>query len=169
MSEARKKYLVFSIFDFLFTFGGSATVILYSYLVPDTSMGYKLSLTGIILFVAVLFVAKAMFEKHFREKLDTMLQQLAEATDPTVKKVITEEINAHKVKNNIYQRLMLLLPFIVLVFVTTVGIRWLEDLRASTGLILISMGIGSVFNVLKKPQGDKVKMEKYLKKAKKGN
>ena len=43
---------------------------------------------------------------------------------------------------------------------------WLEDLRASAGLILVSMGAGSVFNVLKKPQGDAVRMENYKKRAK---
>ncbi len=166
MSSAKKKYITYSVLDFLLTFGGSGAVILYNYLVPDTSMGYKLSLTGIILFIAVLFTAKAIFEKHFREKLDTMLQQLAEATDPEVKQVISEDINKHKVKNSIYQRLMLLLPFIVLVFVTTVAMKWLADLRASAGLILVSMGAGSVFNVLKKPQGDAVRMENYKKRAK---
>ena len=166
MSSAKKKYITYSVLDFLLTFGGSGAVILYNYLVPDTSMGYKLSLTGIILFIAVLFTAKAIFEKHFREKLDTMLQQLAEATDPEVKTVISEDINKHKVKNSIYQRLMLLLPFIVLVFVTTVAMKWLADLRASAGLILVSMGAGSVFNVLKKPQGDAVRMENYKKRAK---
>ena len=166
MSSAKKKYITYSVLDFVLTFGGSGAVILYNYLVPDTSMGYKLSLTGIILFIAVLFTAKAIFEKHFREKLDTMLQQLAEATDPEVKQVISEDINKHKVKNSIYQRLMLLLPFIVLVFVTTVAMKWLADLRASAGLILVSMGAGSVFNVLKKPQGDAVRMENYKKRAK---
>ena len=166
MTAAKKKYITYSILDFVLTFGGSGAVILYNYLVPDTSMGYKLSLTGIILFIAVLFTAKAIFEKHFREKLDTMLQQLAEATDPEVKQVISEDINKHKVKNSIYQRLMLLLPFIVLVFVTTVAMKWLADLRASAGLILVSMGAGSVFNVLKKPQGDAVRMENYKKRAK---
>lgn len=165
MSKEKKKYLAFSVFDFLFTYGGSAAVILYNYIVPDSTLGYKLSLTGIILFVAVLFIAKAAFEKSYRAKLDTMLQQLAEATEPSVKSVISGEIERHKVKNSIYERLMLLLPLIVLVFVTTVAIRWLEDVRASAGLILASMGAGSVFNVLKKPQGDKVQLEKYRKKA----
>lgn len=166
MTAEKRKYIIYSVFDFVLTFGGSGAVILYNYLVPDTSMGYKLSLTGIILFIAVLFVAKAMFEKSYREKLDIMLQQLAEATDPTVKTVITEDIRKHKVKQSIYERLMLLLPLIILVFVTTVAIKWLEDLRASAGLILASMGGGSVFNVLKKPQAEKVQMQKYLKKAK---
>lgn len=166
MTAEKKKYIIYSVFDFVLTFGGSGAVILYNYLVPDTSMGYKLSLTGIILFIAVLFVAKAMFEKSYRTKLDTMLQQLAEATDAAVKTVITEDIRKHKVKQSIYERLMLLLPLIVLVFVTTVAIKWLEDLRASAGLILASMGGGSVFNVLKKTQGEKVQMQKYLKRAK---
>lgn len=165
MSTEQRKYLLYSVMDFLFTFGGTAAVILYNYLVPDSTMGYKLSLTGIILFVAVLFMAKYMFEKHYREKLDTMLKQLAEATDPSVKQVIGAEIEKHKIKNTIYERLMLLLPLIVLVFITTVAMRWLEDLRASAGLILLSMGIGSVFNVIKKPVSEKVKTGKYRKKA----
>ena len=166
MTAEKRKYIIYSVFDFVLTFGGSGAVILYNYLVPDSSMGYKLSLTGIILFIAVLFMAKAMFEKSYRTKLDTMLQQLAEATDAGVKAVITEDIRKHKVKQSIYERLMLLLPLIVLVFVTTVAIKWIEDLRASAGLILASMSGGSVFNVLKKPQGEKVQMQKYLKRAK---
>ena len=110
-------------------------------------------------------MAKSMFEKHYREKLDTMLKQLAEVTDPSVKSVISEEIKKHKIKNTIYERLMLLLPLIVFVFITTVAIRWLQDIRASAGLILLSMGAGSVFNVIKKPVAEKVKAETYKKKA----
>lgn len=168
MSAANKKYIAFSVLDFLFTFGGSGAVIVYNYCVPDNSNGYKITLTGIILFIAMIFTAKAIFEKSYRDKLDTLLQQLAEATDADVKKVISAKINAHKIKNTIYQRIMLLLPFIVLVFVTTVAIKWLEELQTSAGLILASLGAGSVFNVLKSPAGDKAKMEKYKKKAKKG-
>lgn len=167
MSTEKKKYIAFSVFDFLFTYGGSAAVILYNYLVPDNSMGYKLSLTGIILFIVVLFIAKASFEKSYRAKLDTMLQQLAEATDPSVKSVISAEIESHKVKNSVYERIMLLLPLIVLVFVLTIAIRYLEEMRSTAGLILASMGAGSVFNVLKKPHGEKVRMENFKNKAKK--
>ena len=168
MSTENKNYIAFSVLDFLFTFGGSGAVIVYNYCVPDNSNGYKLTLTGIILFIGMLFTAKAIFEKNFRDKLDSLLQQLAEATEPEVKKVISGKINAHKIKNSIYQRLMLLLPFIVIVFVTTVAMQWLEELQTSAGLILASLGAGSVFNVLKRPAGDKAKMEKYKKKAKKG-
>lgn len=166
MSAEKRKYIIYTILDFMFTYGGSAAVILYTYLVPETELGYKLSLTGIILFLVVLFSAKASFEKHYQEKLDGMLQQLAETTDPSVKNVITAEINSHKIKNSIYQRIMLLLPFVVLVFVTTVAIKWLENLRDAAGLILTSMGAGSVFNVLKKPQKEKLTMQKFIKKAK---
>lgn len=166
MNKEQRKYILYSVLDFLFTFGGSGAVIVYNYIVPDSTLGYKLSLTGIILFVAMILAAKAMFEKHYREKMDGYLQQLAEATDPAVKAVISGEINKHKIKNSIYERLMLLLPFIILVFVTTVAVRWLEDLRASAGVILAAMGVGSVFNVLKKPQGEKVRMEKMMKKVK---
>ena len=33
---------------------------------------------------------KSSFEKHYREKHDNLLQQLAEATDPEAKKKISE-------------------------------------------------------------------------------
>ena len=93
------KYWLYQVLDFAFTFGGTAGVILYNYLTPDTSTGYKLTLTGIILVVAVVLFAKAVFEKGYREKYDTLLQQLAEATDNEAKAATSEAINKHKTAN----------------------------------------------------------------------
>ena len=110
----KAQYILYSILDFGLTFGGTAGVIVYNYITPTNPLGYKLTLGGIILLIALVLTAKAIFEKHYREKYDTMLQQLAEATDPAVKQEISDKINEHKIKNNVYQRLMLLLPFMVL-------------------------------------------------------
>ena len=156
----KAQYILYSILDFGLTFGGTAGVIVYNYVTPTNPLGYKLTLGGIILLIALVLTAKAIFEKHYREKYDTMLQQLAEATDPAIKQEISERINQHKIKNNVYQRLMLLLPFMVLYLCTWLGATAFENLQASVGLILVSMGIGSVFNILKKPVKERMDLAK---------
>lgn len=156
----KAQYILYSILDFGLTFGGTAGVIVYNYVTPTNPLGYKLTLGGIILLIALVLTAKAIFEKHYREKYDTMLQQLAEATDPAIKQEISDKINQHKIKNNVYQRLMLLLPFMVLYLCTWLGATAFENLQASVGLILVSMGIGSVFNILKKPVKERMDLAK---------
>lgn len=159
----KAKYLVCNILDYAFTYGGTAGVIIYNYVSPSNSMPFKISLTGIILVVALIFYMKASFEKHYREKHDNLLQQLAEATEPEAKKKISEKINAHKIKNNIYQRLMLLLPFIVLFVVSWFGEVMLSSLRGTVGLILTSLSAGSVMNIIKKPIKEKIDLAKITK------
>lgn len=161
----KAQYILYSILDFGLTFGGTAGVIVYNYVTPTNPLGYKLTLGGIILLIALVLTAKAIFEKHYREKYDTMLQQLAEATDPAIKQEISERLNQHKIKNNVYQRLMLLLPFMVLYLCTWLGATAFENLQASVGLILVSMGIGSVFNILKKPVKERMDLAKITSKV----
>lgn len=163
----KAQYILFSILDFGLTFGGTAGVIIYNYVSPANPTGFKITLSGIILIVALLFTAKAIFEKSYREKYDTLLQQLAEATSNEIKEQISAKINELKVKNNIYHRLMVLLPFAILYVVTWFGATSLESLNGTVGLILASMGAGSVFNVIKKPAKEKADLEKMTKKASK--
>lgn len=92
------------------------------------------------------------------------MQQLAEATYEADKKAISEAIDKHKLKNNIYQRLMILLPFVILYVVTWLGATSLDNLRGTIGIILASMGVGSVFNILKKPLAEQVSLNKIIKK-----
>ena len=159
------KYVLYSLLDFACTFGGSEAVIVLNYISEDTSTGYKISLSGIILVVALLLTAKAMFEKGYRRKYDTLLQQLAEATDVNLKAAISAEISALKTRNDIYQRMMTLLPFAILYVVTFLGAKSLESLHSTTGLILTSLGAGSVFNIMKKPVAERVSLEKIKRKA----
>lgn len=161
----KAQYILYSILDFGLTFGGTAGVIVYNYVTPTNPLGYKLTLGGIILLIALVLTAKAIFERHYREKYDTMLQQLAEATDPAVKQEISDKIKEHKIKNNVYQRLMLLLPFMVLYLCTWLGATAFENLQASVGLILVSMGVGSIFNVIKKPVKERMDLAKTTAKA----
>ena len=116
-----------------------------------------------MLVVALLLTAKAIFEKHYRSTYDELLQQLAEATDPEIKAAISKKLEQHKAKNSIYQRLMMLLPFAILYVVTYLGAVSMKSLNGTVGLILASMGAGSVFNVIKKPIGERVRLEKLKK------
>ena len=163
----KAKYILYSILDFGLTFGGTAGVIVYNYITPTNSLGFKLTFTGIVLVVALILASKAIFEKRYRAKYDTLLQQLAEATTDEAKKSISAEINKHKLKNNIYQRMMVLLPFAILYVVTWLGATSLENLNGTVGLILASMGAGSVFNIIKKPVGERVSLDKITNKKKK--
>lgn len=162
--DDKAKYILYSLLDFGLTFGGSAAVIVYNYITPTNSLGYKLSFTGIALVICLILTAKAVFEKNYRRKYDTLLQQLAEAIDPEEKAKISKEINKHKRKNDIYQRLMVLLPFAILYVVTWLGATTLESLNGTIGLILVSLGAGSVFNIMKRPLAEKVSLQKIIKK-----
>lgn len=163
----KSKYLLYTILDFALTFGGTAGVIVYNYISPDNSTGFKITFTGIVLLVALILFSKNMFEKKYQNVLNTYLQQLAECVDENVKQEISNKINAHKTKMYVYQRLMALLPFIILYIVSWLGSQSLASLQGTVGLILMSMSIGSVFNILKRPVHEKAQMEKLNKKVSK--
>lgn len=157
------KYILYSILDYALSIGGTATIIVLNFIDKDSGLGYKLSLGGVVLVIALIFYCKGVFEKNYRRNYDTLLQQLAEALDTTAKEKISAKINELKIKNDIYQRITLLLPFAVLFIVTWLGAKSLEQLQASVGLILLSLGGGSIFNIIKKPTYDKLKLEKIIK------
>lgn len=162
----RAKYIIYSILDFGLFYGGTAGVIVYNYITPDNTLGYKLTFTGICLLIALILMSKAIFEKHYRQKMDSLLEQLANATDPDVKAGIKEQLDKHKTKDAIYKQLMILLPFIILYVVTWLGATALSSLNGTVGLILLSMTGGSIFNILKKPIGERLNVEKVTKKVK---
>ena len=160
----KTKYLVSNILDFVFTFGGSALVVGINY-VSKSSSQYKLAITGILMLIALVFTAKHIFEKGYRDKLDMYLQALASTTNAEEKQEIEKEIDTLKVKNNIYQRIMIMLPFAILYIVAFLGEQELHNLRGTTGLLLTTLGIGSVFNVMKQPLYEKAKIEKIKNKV----
>ena len=151
--------------DCLLTWGGTAGVIAYNYIVPDNTIGFKVTFTGICLLVAMVFTAKYVFERFYQKKMDNLLQQLATATDENVKAEINKSIEAHKIKLSVYQRLMMMLPILVLFIVCFLGEVSLHNLKGTCIMILLSMGFGSIFNALKTPLANEVKMQKFVDKA----
>lgn len=159
----KSKYFTFTILDFALTFGGPIAVIIFNFVSENTDK-YKITLGGIILIIGLLFTAKAIFEKHFRDKLDMLLQQLAKADDPNVKNGINEQIDKLKMEQNIYSRITLMLPFACIYAVTYFGEVELHSLNGCIGFTLAFLGSGSVFNVLKKPAYEKWQYDKMVKK-----
>lgn len=158
------KYWLFNILDFGITFGGTAGVIVWNYITPTNPLGFKLTFTGIILVVALVLFAKAVFEKSYRKKYDMYLQQLAEATTDEDKQAIKTALDKHKLTNNMYQRLVILLPFIILFVVTWLGEIAMSNLRGSVGIILLSLTGGSIFYIIKQPFYERMKLAKITKK-----
>ena len=162
--SAKAKYWLLNILDFIAAYGGTTGAIVINY-VSENSAKYKITFTGIILIIAMLFTCKHIFEKSYRDKMDTYLQALASATDTAVKEEINKNIDSLKVKNDVYQKALLLLPFAIIYLLTYLGEKELNSLRGTTGVLLISLGAGAVCNVLKKPLYNQLKIEKITKKA----
>lgn len=163
----KTKYLVYNILDWGLSVGGSAGVILYNYITPDNSLGFKLTFSGIVLLVTFLFVCKGIFEKQYQKVTNGLLENLASETDPDVKTQIKNEIAKHETKNDIYNRLVVLLPLIVLLIVCSLGADVMKDMQGTIGFIIIALAGGSVFNILKKPVKKSLNAEKMHKKANK--
>ena len=156
----RGKDLLFNILDWCLTWGGTAAVIVVNYLEPYNPLPYKLTLSGIILVVALIFVGKANFEKSYRKKYDNLLQQLAYVTNIDDKEAINKQVEQLKIRNSIIDRVIMILPFVVVYIVTKLADYLLVSLGATAGLIIVSMGAGSIFNVVKQPYYDKAALEK---------
>ena len=152
-------YLVFNILDFGLTYGGSGAVIVANYL-QENSASYKLTLSGIILTIALFFSTKHIYEKSYQRNLDNYLQDLASATNEDVKTEINNKINVLKRKQDIYDRLMIIMPFAIIYIITWLGVSSLESLHSTCGLIMIALGGGSVCNIVKKPYYENYKREK---------
>ena len=159
----KSKYFTFSILDFALTFGGPLAIIVFNY-VSENSNQYKITLTGIILIIGLIFTAKAIFEKHYRDKLDMLLQQLAKADDVNVKNGISDDIDKLKMQQNVYSRIMIMLPFACVYAVTYFSEVELHSLNGCLGFCLAFLGGGSVFNILKKPTYEKWQYDKLTKK-----
>jgi hypothetical protein len=159
IKHAKVMYIIFAILDFGLTFGGSAGIIVMNYL-HENSVSYKMTLSGIILTIMLFFTAKSIYEKSYQRNLDNLLQDLASATDVNVKTEINKKIDSLKLKRNIYDRLMVIMPFAIVYIITWLGEKNLAELNSTCGLILTTLSAGSVFNILKKPQYEKYRKGK---------
>ena len=161
--SAKTQYIILNILDWAFTWGGSISVIVFNYISKDNSTGFKISITGILLLIALIFTAKAIFEKHYRRELDDLLQTLASSETNDEKAKISKSIEKLKIKNSVYDKIVLLLHFVILYIVSWLGAVSLKSLQGTVGLILVSLTVGSVANIGKKTLTTKVLKEKYSK------
>lgn len=161
------KYILYSVLDYLLTFGGTGAIVIFNYIDPDTSTGYKLSFTGVVLIVIMVFVAKSMFEHSYQNKMNDYLQALASTSDQAVKDQINAEIEKLKTANAIYQKITTLLPLALMLVCCYLAIDYLKELTSVLEACLLAMGGGAVFSVLKEPLKDKIVQERALAKVNK--
>lgn len=161
------KYILYSVLEYLLTFGGTGAIVVFNYISPDTSTGYKLSFTGILLILVMVMVAKKMFEQSYQNKMNNYLQALATATDSSVKQQISADIDTLKTANMAYQKITTLLPLALMLVCCYLAIDYLEELTGVLEACLISMGGGSVFSVMKAPLKDKIVTENAMAKINK--
>lgn len=173
MNKYKVGNVICTLLSYGLTFGGAAGVIIYNYVDPSNSSSFKISITGIILVIALLYTAKGIFEHSYQKSMNSLLQQLGTTMDPNVKDVINDKINKLEVGNQIYVELTRLLPFAILYAVTFLGAVALQELHGTLGMVLASMGAGSVFDVARIPlkkKASSIKFEnKAAKKVKKNN
>lgn len=165
--DSKSKYIIYSVFDWLLSLGGSISVILINYISKDNSIGFKIGFGGIVLFVITVFVCKGMYEKSYQDKMNMYLGQLASESDLEIKNEIKSKISKLEQANNIYSRVLMLLPFMILYFATSLGAESMESLKATCGFVILSLGSGSVFNVLKQPLKKEVSRDNIIKKVNK--
>lgn len=163
----RGKYILYSVLEYLLTFGGTGAIVVFNYINPNTSTGYKLSFTGVLLILIMVMVAKTMFEHSYQNKMNDYLQALASASDTEVKNSINESIESLKVTNAVYEKITTLLPIALMLVVCYLAIDYLKELTSVLEACLVSMGGGAVFSVVKVPLKDKIVEEKALKKINK--
>lgn len=161
------KYILYSVLEYLLTFGGTGAIVVFNYIDPDTSTGYKLSFTGILLILIMVMVAKSMFEHSYQNKMNDYLQALASTSDTEVKNSINESIDSLKIANATYQKITTLLPLALMLVVCYLAIDYLKELTSVLEACMVSMGGGAVFSVVKVPLKDKIVQEDALKKVNK--
>ena len=163
------KYILYTILDYALTFGGTGAIIIFNYITPDTSIGYKLSFTGVLLIIVMVLTAKSMFEHSYQNKMNDYLQALASATDTAVKEQINADIETLKVTNRVYEKITTLLPLALMLVCCYIAIDYLKELTNVLEACLLAMGGGAVFSVLKEPLKDKIVQERALKKVNKSS
>lgn len=167
--SVKAKYVIYSVLEYALLFGGTGAIIVCNYITPDTSLGYKLSFTGVMLIFIIVLVAKAMFENAYQNKMNDYLQALASATDTAVKEQINKSIETWKISNEIYQKMTTLLPIALMLITCYLCIDYLTELTDVLEAVLLAMGGGSFFGIIKTPLKDKIIQENAFKKVAKSS
>jgi ABC-type transport system involved in cytochrome c biogenesis permease component len=145
----RVRNTILSILSLGFSYVAPAVLVIIEFATPNEAK-YKLSLAGIVLFIAALIVAKRLFVRSFQSKMNDYLQDLANETTADGKAKVNAQINRHKITQAVIEHLDATLPLLVLMFATSWVGRWLQSMTGLFGMIWLSMTIGAAFAIWKK-------------------
>lgn len=140
---------ILTVFSLLFSYVAPAVLVIMEFAQPN-EVKYKLSLAGIVGFIAILIVAKRLFVRSFQSKMNDYLQDLANEATADGKAKVNAQINRHKITMAIVEHVDSTLPLLVLMFATSWVGKWLQSMTGLFGMCWLAMTIGAGFAVWKK-------------------
>ena len=141
----RVKKVILLILWAVFTFAAPIGLIAAEFIVAD-SWGYRLSLGGLVIIVALCFVFKSLFLKGYQNKMNDLLQELA-STPYDSQEGIISRIKKHKVIFHAISVIDSTLPLLVLMLATSFLGQFLSDMGGVIGWVWLSVMIGAVFGI----------------------
>jgi len=143
------KNIILSILSLFFSYVAPLILIIIEFARPY-EWQYKVSLAGLVVFVAVVIVAKRLFVRSFQSKMNDYLQDLANEITPEGKEKMNKKINRHKITQAVIEHVDATLPLLVLMVATSWMGRFMTSMSGLFGMIWLAMSIGAAFAIWKK-------------------
>lgn len=153
--KVTKKRVIFFILHLLFSAVIPIALVIVRYSTIGSSngaVGFKVSITGILLLILVFWVIKKLFIDRklndLKEQSNVMLADLKTKQDPAELAAIEKALKSIKTTETIFSNIIPIL-FIVAAIVAFKALEaQLIKLSATLGFIAVSYAIGLIFNVL---------------------
>lgn len=141
--------VLLTIFSCIFTYATTSALIIAEFMRPN-DLRYKVSLGGTVLFLALIIAAKTMFTRGFQNKMNDLLQELANKATADDKATVNAKIRRHKIVMAIIDNVDATMPLLILMIATSWAGKALTEMTGLIGLIWLSVTIGAIFNIWKR-------------------
>lgn len=137
---------IFGLLNFIFTVIAPFVIICIAYVSErDYPKTLKVSFGGLILLLIAGIVTIRFLVKRFDRKKTDLIAEIAKEFDMDEKKQLVRKYDRMRLLQAVYDRLTLILPFLVLFLLIGYILAAGQKFRAVLGLIIISMVVGGVF------------------------
>lgn len=159
MKKIRKH--IFGLLNLIFTVIVPFIIISVAYVSErDYPKMLKVSFGGLILLLVAGIVTIRFLVKRFDHKKTDLIAEIAKEFNVDEKKQLIHKFDRMRLLQALYDRLTLLLPFLILFLLIGYILTTGQTFRAVLGLIIISMCIGSIFALCELiPKEEKVNEE----------
>lgn len=154
MKLTKKRMLYFSLHTLFSAVAPIALVIIQYSTIGDSraAVGFKLSITGILLLIFVFWAVKKMFVDRrladLRTQSNLMLADLKTKQDPAELEALEGEIKSIRTIEAVFSSIMPLLFLIAVIVAFKALEAQLIRLSATLGWVAVSFCIGAAFNIL---------------------